>query len=504
MKQNAGEESVAAGRLVPKEEDGEEDDEDDEVHDQFELRRRHTMKRIVANGCAAESVLPLIIKSTGVEESEGEDDNQESTETAGESQGGATGDSMSDKRGRAAKRFGMLRGMLRMLKVCDDSTAPLPMKCGWLEKMYGSVFVSAEKVWVVLRSRALRWFASPQDHEPLGHIDFELLPCEVSKQWTSRDESRERLHGMQKRSRCGGCDIFAPLMQKFLRGGVVFHLRPAGSCENNEAVLALRADSIFDGETWVDMLKKHIGADHIQAGMSAKSGVNIAGVAQSLSVPRPKSGGPWWLVKSIAPSKFCEIARTGDILMFRSPGTVPSLIRKVSGGHFDHVALLLRLEGGRIGLLEATGNQGVNLCGWDEFVINEWHLIYHEIAMRRVAFERTESVITDLQTWAGGVLGKPYSLSIGKLMQRKSISAGGVENDDAYFCSQLVAEALKVLKVLPRGKSSTQYWPSSFEAAAKPPLETLEGCSFDDELTLVFPQTDRKAQAGRDDTVRLF
>merc|ERR1712039_684440 len=80
----------------------------------------------------------------------------------------------------------------------------------------------------------------------------------------------------------------------------------------------------------------------------------------------------------------------------------------------------------------------------------------------------------------GSVVGKPYSLTVSKLARRNSAEAAG------YFCSELVAEGLKVLKVLPRGKSSTQFWPSTFEARNSGRLETLPGTSFGDELVIDF------------------
>jgi len=503
----AEEEAPVAEGLPPKEQgEGEED-----ARDQFELRKRHTLKRatLVAQGVDSgdakagevDCLLPFSLQNEEAEGAEGEDlDGCK----AGEGHNGATESSAPEKRSRAAVRFAMLRSMVKVMKVMQ-TTAELPMKCGWLERMQSGVFTSRERIWVVLRGRVLRWFASPQDSVPLGRIDFELVPCEVSKQWTPKDEAKGRALAMQKRSRCAGCDVISPLLRGFMYSeAVIFQLRHEGDCEDPATALAFQAENVLEGEAWVDAIQKHISPELETGRISAMQGSNLRSSIRLGQAQKSNSDGRWWMVKSISPAKFAEIARTGDLLLFRSPGTVPGLIRTCSGGHFDHVALLLRLEGGRIGLLEATGNQGVALCGWDEFVSHEWHTIYHEIAMRRVAFDRSEDRVTALQDWAGSVLGKPYSLTFGKLLQRKSISEGGAQNDDAYFCSQLVAEALKVLQVLPRGKSSTQYWPSSFEAATKPPLEALEGCSFDDELTLVFPRSGNKAQSGRDITVRLF
>ena len=44
-------------------------------------------------------------------------------------------------------------------------------------------------------------------------------------------------------------------------------------------------------------------------------------------------------------------------------------------------------------------------------------------------------------------------------------------DNKGYFCSELVASAYKVLGILPKNISSAQYWPGSFSAEEKLPLE---------------------------------
>merc|ERR1719382_2076777 len=101
----------------------------------------------------------------------------------------------------------------------------------------------------------------------------------------------------------------------------------------------------------------------------------------------------------------------------------------------------------------------------------EWHKLYPVLALRRVRFKRTKKRLMALQQWIGEVLGKPYGLTLSKLMQRNSFSHGGESNNEDFFCSQLVAEGLKVLEVIPRGTSSTQFWPSMFAAEHRPQIE---------------------------------
>eukprot|EP00405_Crypthecodinium_cohnii_P010772 CAMPEP_0206426078 /NCGR_PEP_ID=MMETSP0324_2-20121206/4165_1 /ASSEMBLY_ACC=CAM_ASM_000836 /TAXON_ID=2866 /ORGANISM="Crypthecodinium cohnii, Strain Seligo" /LENGTH=520 /DNA_ID=CAMNT_0053890967 /DNA_START=82 /DNA_END=1641 /DNA_ORIENTATION=- len=485
--------------------DDEDEDEDEvpqpEVQDQFDLRRRFTVNRVGVPSTSSSSsssvpgVIPSAIKLPTDKEPTAVDEKPPLDAAAKE---------------LVRKRFGKIRTMVKLMgAVRLASQMKLPEKCGWLERITGSTLFgqSTDRVWVVLRDNTLRWYENPQDTKPLGSIDLHLVPTEVQRQWALVPEVVGRPPTTVSK-RCGGCDFMQPIIQALLSSeeAAIFKLAPlqprlgGDASDQSSDGLQWLASSLAEGEEWVKAIAAHtteVEPEALEEEFAPEIGRQIgSGNAE------PTDDG-WWKVKSITPGKFSLIARTGDILLFRSPGTLPQLIRTASGGRFDHVALLLRLDGGRIGLLEATGNQGVGLCSWDEFVGNEWYQIYPEIALRRVSFERSEDSLTELQQWAGRVLGKPYSLSIGKLMQRKSISAGGLPNDGAYFCSQLVAEALKVLKVIPRGKSSTQFWPASFEAATKPQPECNDGCSFDDQLTLDFggkPKSGKGAQPGRDVT----
>jgi len=264
---------------------------------------------------------------------------------------------------------------------------------------------------------------------------------------------------------------------------VVFRVCPVGS----DRAFVLRAQCREEGEAWLAALAQHIACADAEASI----------VPSQLGTLGRRH---WWKVKRVTPEKFVHVAQTGDVLLFRSEGTAPMIIRAASGGHFDHVALILKLHDGTIALLEATGNLGVGVCTWNEFVENKWQNLYPEIAIRRVRFQRTEQRLSALEAWCFAVNGKPYSLTISKLRQRESVSSGASESN-YFFCSELVAEALKVFEVLPRGLSSTQWWPSSFETSQKLPVETCSHASFGEQLTIDFslgqqPSAQAEEQSG--------
>ena len=58
-------------------------------------------------------------------------------------------------------------------------------------------------------------------------------------------------------------------------------------------------------------------------------------------------------------------------------------------------------------------------------------------------------------------MGNRFQLSISKLLKKKSIvNFLSLSDNRTYFCSELIAAALKYVKLLPQELSSTQYWPS--------------------------------------------
>jgi hypothetical protein len=333
----------------------------------------------------------------------------------------------------------------------------------------------------VLKDRQLRWFSSDTDLAPSGVIDFDLVVVEVEQLWHTSEElaaeSRE-----PKRSRGTGC--FSQRGSCFLKElftgsstGFSFRVCPVGS---NRA-FELRVDGQEDAELWVRALEQQIRQADSRMRRSPATLDSFG-----------RTSGAWWKVSRISPKRFEQLADTGDVLLFRSRGSMPRVIRAASGnGRFDHVALLLRLDNGDVGLLEATGNNGVGVVEWKEFIANQWQSLYPELALRRVFIKRSPDVMRRLQDWCGEVIGKPYGLTISKLRQRNSVSQGGEDTNSDFFCSQLVAEGLKVAGAIPRGLSSTQYWPNTFSASSETHIKCEKGVSFDAvDLTIDFSLAD--------------
>lgn len=81
-------------------------------------------------------------------------------------------------------------------------------------------------------------------------------------------------------------------------------------------------------------------------------------------------------------------------------------------------------------------------------------------------------------------MGKKYKLTLQKLLKRESLVKGKkVVEEDGYFCSELVAKALKQCGLLDPVKASTQYWPVDFSAERE--IQLLRGARLSDEITVI-------------------
>ncbi|CAK9017449.1 unnamed protein product [Durusdinium trenchii] len=386
-----------------------------------------------------------------------------------------------------------------MLKY--EKEAKLPERSGQVKRVSASWLTSWQWRWLVLRDRRLAWFDGPQMKKLHGVIDFDLVEVEIERLWDNDNHDSGSSQPSVRRGKERGCrsvcisSLFSPA------GEVAFRLLVAGS--NRAFEMCVSSKQL--GEEWIQDILEHLedAARRSQCSRLRADQLNVFNYGRFHSA--------WWKVSRISPETFKQIADSGDILLFKSQGTFPRLIRAASraallGGRYDHVGLILKLEGGNIALLEATGNEGVGLCTWANFLANSWEKLYPEMALRRVRCTRSSDKLRALQDWVSDVYGKPYNLTVGKLQHRGS--TGGDQKD--FFCSQLVAEALKVMGVIPRGqKDSAEFWPDSFSAKS-PAIECAPGCSFDPEdLTIDFDLSHATAEkasepAKRDATVSVW
>ena len=67
--------------------------------------------------------------------------------------------------------------------------------------------------------------------------------------------------------------------------------------------------------------------------------------------------------------------------------------------YLDHVGLLLRYSTGTVILFEATGDTGVTLTDWHDFIDFKWHRLYEKIVYRKLYCERPAEMLESLEAF---------------------------------------------------------------------------------------------------------
>ena len=170
--------------------------------------------------------------------------------------------------------------------------------------------------------------------------------------------------------------------------------------------------------------------------------------------------GNFWKIPVISVFDFAKSVKTGDLMLFTGHHIVGGAQRMVTRSKFDHVGIFVEIEG-RNFLLQAVMG-GVCLLNWNE-ICNE--IIFtdnYTVWFRRLEFEISKEKLKDLNGFVNKVINKKFRFSIKEfLFRKKDLSP---DEQQGFFCSELVASAYKILGVLPEYPPSNKYWPGDFSS----------------------------------------
>ncbi|GAB5369137.1 hypothetical protein AAMO2058_001379700 [Amorphochlora amoebiformis] len=223
---------------------------------------------------------------------------------------------------------------------------------------------------------------------------------------------------------------------------------------------------------------------------------NISAELKTVRIETPPRGKFWKLeikdarlndLRTITYKEVLRNVTTGDILLFQTKGIGPSIIRRATHSPYDHVGLFVRKRG-LLGVLESLGEPGVLVSRFRAFLEQNWLHQYTHLVVRKLKPKLTKSALIELAKFCKGVEGKKYSLTPAKLLRRESTMAFD-DKDRTYFCSELVAKALKHLELLREDCPSTEYVPGSFGESHRVTL--MNGYSYGPEMRIIFPSRER-------------
>lgn len=299
-------------------------------------------------------------------------------------------------------------------------------KTGWVKKRSGKLKMW-QKRYLVLETSKLKYYHSQSSQKPTGIIDFDVLTVEVSL------ESNDFILIISDSSRN-------------------FHFRCKTEQEARDWVYQISLKTQF-----------------------SKGSKSISPVSLKKK---------FWKFDRISQTQFENLADTGDLLLFRGKSALSKMQRAVTRGKYDHVALLVRsTSNNNLFLFEVTGVEGVALLLWSDFMLYSWHQLYTRLTFKKVHWDRNEQSLKRLNEFIEKVRGMDYNLSAGKLMRNRQDK--DPKNKKGFFCSELIATALKEIEVLDKSKPSSKYWPGDFDDGklkAVPPAEIENGVIIDFDL----------------------
>lgn len=182
--------------------------------------------------------------------------------------------------------------------------------------------------------------------------------------------------------------------------------------------------------------------------------------------------------------------KTGDIILFSGNSGVSKFIRFFSASRWSHVGMVVRIDDwDAILLWESTSLSGVKDAmdkipkkGVQTVYLSQRVETYNgDLALRPLNKPITDTMKQALVSLRKKLKNRPYEKS--KVELAKSLIDMGFlsENEEdlsSVFCSELVAEALQEMNVIPQTTPSNEYTPKDFEEYGKIDKDCLSSYNY--------------------------
>ncbi|KAL4497114.1 hypothetical protein ABPG72_019434 [Tetrahymena utriculariae] len=310
----------------------------------------------------------------------------------------------------------------------------------WVQKRSSNILVGWQKRWLVLKNKKLQYFKTDQSAHYQGCIDFSILTCTVQKVENKK--------------------------------GQIIELRIKVEDSNKTFRFQASKKSSISLEKWAEAIQNQIN-------YCTKYKLRPHHITQQRE---------FWKKDRICLNEFESLADTGDLILFKGMTFGEKVVRNLINCEYNHIGLILRTnnDSNNLLILEATGDEGVGILSWKTFLHENWQELYHKISLRKLIIERTDEILTKMESFIRYAIGKEYGVSFSKLFKKRSNSKSDLAQDPnrTFFCSELIATIYKICGLLPLDISSGHYWPSSFEGSRN--LKLTNNASLSEEFIVDF------------------
>uniref|UniRef100_A0A7S2WHQ2 PX domain-containing protein n=1 Tax=Rhizochromulina marina TaxID=1034831 RepID=A0A7S2WHQ2_9STRA len=239
--------------------------------------------------------------------------------------------------------------------------------------------------------------------------------------------------------------------------------------------------------------------------------LSLSRVSAKPSTPPPADSVDGGRVASSQPRPIIHITRLrdaagpGDLVLFRCNNSLSTLQRAATGAEWDHVGLVVRSPySSSLDLLESTA-EGVTVYPLMSRIRAYANGFTQYMVLRKIEGHRSRFLINQLTGFATKTDGKPYGFSITKLFPRKEVRSvandgnsattsrdtiadrsftNSLENKKTFFCSELVAAAMKESGIILPTYNCSYFWPGSFAVGGEVDEAMVEGIAYGGEMLI--------------------
>ncbi|CAD8197830.1 unnamed protein product [Paramecium pentaurelia] len=161
----------------------------------------------------------------------------------------------------------------------------------------------------------------------------------------------------------------------------------------------------------------------------------------------------FWRHERILDPQILAQAQTGDLLIFRTRGTLQNLQRSITRSDYDHIVMFLKNPWEDPMLFESSNQYGVISFSYKRFVKAKSYKNYEKILYKPL-LNVSENDRLLMYAYAEAQIGKGYSLSMMKFFKKST--------RQNFFCSELIAYIYQLMGFIPETEKCCSFLPGNF------------------------------------------